>query len=209
MLSDQPVRPGEVSADNHSATKILSEQTNGDFASINNRSQITADTAAMAATSKIPDFQISGIDSAPNAGTAVPQENSFEEYLHDTATIASDVGTGITNELTQHLDDVGKAALVGVGIGLAITAAVFIAPEAAFVGALFAGGLAFTQLAVSTVNFAHDARIVSHPEIYSAAEVAQSHSDLQDFGKGATLVVAGAAGGWSVGLGGITFGALF
>ena len=100
MSTDQPVRPGTVDTDNQGAMKILSEQTNSDFAGINSRTQITADSAAMAASSAIPDLHISGLDAAPNTGAAGPQRNPVEEIFHDLGTVASDLKDGMMNELT-------------------------------------------------------------------------------------------------------------
>ncbi len=202
MVSDQPVRPGVVSSDNYSATKILSEQVNSDFASVNNRSQVTADSAAMAASSTIPDVHISGLHSAPN--NATPQENIFEKLFHDTGTVASDVGNGMWNEITQHPLDVGIALVEGAGVGLAITAAAFILPEAAVVGAVLGGGYLVAQEALHAPEFIHDALVVSNPEKHTADEVAQSHKDLQSDGQGITLGLAQAVAGFpAVGLAGL------
>lgn len=211
MSSDQPVRPGEVGTTNNhgGAVKILSEQSNSDFANINNRSQITADSAAMAASLAIPPLQISGLDSVSTGGTSAPQGSPFDAFLHGISTVASDLGTGMVNEIKENPGDVGKVALAGLGIGVALTAAAFFLPEVAFVGTLAGGAYLLSQMVAKTPAFVHDSVVVSHPERFSASDVAQSHSDLQNDGKGITLTVAAAAGGLAVALPAATIVPLF
>lgn len=205
MSSDQTLtRPDSaVSTNQDGATKILSEQTNSDIAGINNRTQMTADSAAMLASAQLPDLQISGLDSTAKSGvtTEAPQDNPVADFFHDVGTVASDVGKGMFNEVTQHPLEVLEAGAVGLGIGIAATAAaVFLAPEVITVGVVVGAAYGISQLVEHVPGFVHDALVVSNAEDYSAAEVAQAHSNIENVGKGTTLILAGTAGGLASGL---------
>ena len=97
--------------------------------------------------------------------------------------------------------------MIGAGIGLTVAVAALFAPEAAVVGFLAGTGYLFSQMVAATPAFVHDAVVVSQPERFSAADVAQSHSDLRDNGKSVTLTVASSVGGFATGITGSSIAA--
>lgn len=146
----------------------------------------------MVAASTLPPLQIDGTGN----GTPAPQESVIQHFFHDTAMVASDVLAGAWNELTQHPIEVIEAGATGLATGLAITAAaLLVAPELAVAAAIAGVGYGAYQLGEHIPGWIHDADIVNNVENFSAAEVAQAHTDLQDFGKGTTLLMAGVLGG--------------
>ncbi len=101
-------------------------------------------------------------------------------------------------------DPLGFIKTVGLGIaaGVVITAALASAPAwVPIVGgaALVAGG--GVVLAGHAPEWLHDGEIVWNSSKYSAAEVEQSHKDLQDLGGGIADLLGGiVGGGWAAGL---------
>ncbi len=185
---------------NDSASRILFQQqdiTNSGGA--DQRANSAADSAALVTLSTLPDLKISGHDSDSN-GTSDSHESGFDHFMHNAETIASDLGTGAWNEIKDHPDHVIEAAAVGLAAGLAITAVAAVTAPIVGIGALAVGAIiGSVELATHIGGWIHDADVVTNTGTFSAAEVTQAHTDLQNVGGGATLVAAGALGGMAAG----------
>ncbi len=183
---------------NDSASRILLEQRDiTNLGGADQRANNAADSAALVTLATLPDLKIDGHDSGSTPET---HESGFDHFMHNAETIASDLGTGAWNEIKDHPDHVVEAAVVGLAAGLAITAVAAVTAPIVGTVALVAGAtIGAIELGTHIGGWIHDADVVTNTGNFSASEVAQAHSDLQNVGGGATLVAAGALGGLAAG----------
>lgn len=150
-----------------------------------------------AATDNIMD-EVNAQRSTSNAVAQSPETNNPYQFYPDLQLeggfddVVGDVFSGAVDQLTQNPLEVGKNILIGGAIGLG---ALIVAPEVLAVAAIAGAGYGLYQLATHLPGWIEDADVVANPDQHTAAEVAQSHEDLQDLGGGITNFVAGAAGG--------------
>lgn len=109
--------------------------------------------------------------------------------------VIGDLFHGAVEQITQNPLEVLKNVAIGAAIG---AGTVLLAPEIAIGAAVIGATAGVYQLATNLPGWLEDADIVANPDQHTAAEVAQSHEDLEDLGGGITNFVAGGlAGGLS------------
>lgn len=130
--------------------------------------------------------------------TAVPDKPKpvFKEASHswmDSAkNILGSIGHGAWDEITHHpLRVIGSGAL-GFAVGVGAT---LLAPEVAAVVGVAGISMATVGLIRNVPTWYDSAKVLSHPERYSALSVQQADKNLQNFGAGAVDVTAGMLGG--------------
>jgi ADP-ribose pyrophosphatase YjhB (NUDIX family) len=151
-------------------------------------------------------------NTSAHVNAAVAGKGASPSLLTEIENVGIALGKGALNEIENHPLQLAETAAAGFVVGTAVAAGVTLAVGAGILAApeVAIGGLALTGLTLAVGGYQafehrdaiiHNTEVVANPDAYSAADVARSRQNVQNFG-GAALetgvgVVSGVAGGFA------------
>jgi hypothetical protein len=112
--------------------------------------------------------------------------------LQIVSSMATDIGKGFYQEVTQHPGELLKDAAFGAATGLVMG---IVSPELAMVAGAYVLGKGVYDLATHVPGWVHDGTVAADPSQYSAAQVEKAHKELQSVGAETADFAASIAGG--------------